>query len=151
MGLIEGISDGLAGAGRFVGGALADDPRRRRAVAVGGYTTTAVLSSLIGVTSTVVQAGLLRGASWAARGLRVPARNALLADVVPRAAYGRLRLRTHHGQPRRHRRVALSASCEGPRLSVGYDRSRRTGDFDVREIRPQAAAGGANEDLELAG
>jgi MFS family permease len=32
---------------------------------------------------------VLRGASWAARGLRVPARNALLADVVPADAYGR--------------------------------------------------------------
>ncbi len=89
LGLIEGISDGLAGAGRFVGGALADDPTRRRAVAVGGYTATAVLSSLIGITGNTVEVGVLRGASWAARGLRVPARNALLADVVPAGAYGR--------------------------------------------------------------
>ncbi len=89
LGLVEGISEGLAGAGRFVGGALSDDPQRRRTVAVGGYTTTAVLSSLIGVTSSVVAAGVLRGAAWAARGLRVPARNALLADVVPASAYGR--------------------------------------------------------------
>jgi MFS family permease len=89
LGLIEGVSDGLAGAGRFAGGALADDPGRRRAIAVGGYTTTAVLSALIGVAGNVVQVGVLRGASWAARGLRVPARNALLADVVPTGAYGR--------------------------------------------------------------
>jgi MFS family permease len=89
LGLIEGISEGLAGAGRFVGGALADDPRRRRAVAVGGYSATAVLSALIGATTSLVQAGFLRGAAWAARGLRVPARNALLADVVPAHAYGR--------------------------------------------------------------
>jgi MFS family permease len=89
LGLIEGISEGLAGAGRFVGGALADDPRRRRAVAVGGYSATAVLSALIGATTSVVQTGFLRGAAWAARGLRVPARNALLADVVPAHAYGR--------------------------------------------------------------
>lgn len=89
LGLIEGISEGLAGAGRFVGGALADDPKRRRAVAVGGYTATAVLSGLIGTTTSVVQAGVLRGAAWAARGLRVPARNALLADLVPAHAYGR--------------------------------------------------------------
>ncbi|MGH3565969.1 MAG: hypothetical protein ACRDRH_08035 [Pseudonocardia sp.] len=88
LGLIEGISEGLAGAGRFVGGALADDPQRRRTVAVGGYTATAVLSALIGTTTSVVQAGVLRGAAWAARGLRVPARNALLADVVPAEAYG---------------------------------------------------------------
>ncbi|MEJ7771761.1 MAG: MFS transporter [Geodermatophilaceae bacterium] len=89
LGLIEGISEGLAGAGRFVGGALADDPRRRRAVAVGGYSATAVLSALIGTTTSVVQAGVLRGAAWAARGLRVPARNALLADLVPAHAFGR--------------------------------------------------------------
>lgn len=89
LGLIEGVAEGLAGAGRFVGGALADDPKRRRAVAVGGYSATAVLSALIGTTTTVVQAGVLRGAAWAARGLRVPARNALLADVVPASAYGR--------------------------------------------------------------
>ena len=41
LGLIEGISEGLAGAGRFVSGALADDPQRRRTVAVGGYCATA--------------------------------------------------------------------------------------------------------------
>ena len=44
LGLIEGISDGLAGAARLGGGALADDPLRRRATAVGGYASTAVLS-----------------------------------------------------------------------------------------------------------
>jgi hypothetical protein len=31
LGLIEGLSDGLAGAARLAGGAIADDPRRRRA------------------------------------------------------------------------------------------------------------------------
>ena len=44
LGLIEGISDGLAGAARLGGGAFADDPHRRRATAVGGYASTAVLS-----------------------------------------------------------------------------------------------------------
>jgi sugar phosphate permease len=68
LGLIEGIADGLAGAGRFVGGALSDDPQRRRTLAVGGYTPTAVLSALIGVTTSTVQAGVLRRAGWAARG-----------------------------------------------------------------------------------
>jgi MFS family permease len=32
---------------------------------------------------------VLRAGAWTARGLRVPARNALLADVVPAGAYGR--------------------------------------------------------------
>ena len=87
--MIEGIADGLAGAARLGGGALADDPGRRRSVAVGGYATTAVLSGLIGAAGTAWQVGVLRAGAWTARGLRVPARNALLADVVPAAVYGR--------------------------------------------------------------
>ena len=89
LGLIEGIADGCAGVTRFAGGALADDPERRRRSAVGGYTATAVFSSLIGVTTGVWQVGILRAAAWSARGLRVPARNALLADVVPTHVYGK--------------------------------------------------------------
>jgi MFS family permease len=89
LGLIEGVSDGLAGTARLAGGALADDPVRRRSIAVGGYATTAVLSSLIGVSTGAGQAALLRAGAWSARGLRVPARNALLADLVPPEVYGR--------------------------------------------------------------
>jgi MFS family permease len=89
LGLIEGLADGLAGAARLAGGALADDPGRRRAQAVAGYTATAILSSLIGAASTVWQVAVLRAGAWAARGLRVPARNALLADIVPASVYGR--------------------------------------------------------------
>jgi MFS family permease len=89
LGLIEGISDAAAGGARLVGGALADDPARRRRIAVGGYTLTAVLASATGAGQTVWQVGLLRTGAWAARGLRVPARNALLADVVHPSAYGR--------------------------------------------------------------
>src|SRR5215210_771347 len=89
LGLIEGVADGAAGIARFAGGALADDPERRRRSALGGYAATAALSSLIGVTTSAWQAGALRAGAWAARGLRVPARNALLADAVPPAAYGR--------------------------------------------------------------
>jgi MFS family permease len=89
LGLIEGISDAAAGVARFGGGALADDPGRRRRIAVGGYTTTAVLSAAIGAAAAPWQAGILRAGAWAARGLRVPARNALLADIVPPTVYGR--------------------------------------------------------------
>jgi MFS family permease len=89
LGLIEGIADGLAGGARLAGGAIADDPQRRRAQAIAGYTTTAILSGLIGAATTVWQVGVLRAGAWAARGLRVPARNALLADIVPPTVYGR--------------------------------------------------------------
>jgi MFS family permease len=56
---------------------------------MGGYTATAVLSSLIGAAGAVWQVGVLRAGAWASRGLRVPARNALLADAVPPDVYGR--------------------------------------------------------------
>ena len=89
LGLIEGVADAAAGVARFAGGALADDPVRRRRVAVGGYTATAVLSSAVGLATSAWQVGVLRTGAWVARGIRVPARNALLADIVPANAYGR--------------------------------------------------------------
>lgn len=89
LGLIEGVSDGLAGLARLGGGALADDPTRRQKVAVGGYATTAVLSAATAGATSAWQVAILRAGAWTARGLRVPARNALLADVVPSSAYGR--------------------------------------------------------------
>ena len=89
LGLIEGVADGLAGAAKLAGGALADDPARRRATAVGGYTATAVLSAAIGLAGAAWQVGVLRSGAWIARGLRGPSRNALLADVVAPSAYGR--------------------------------------------------------------
>ena len=89
LGVIEGIADGLAGLARLGGGALADDPARRRATAVGGYSSVAVLSGLIGAATSLWQVAVLRTAAWTARGLRVPSRNALLADATPSQAYGR--------------------------------------------------------------
>lgn len=89
LGLIEGISDGLAGLARLAGGEPADDPGRRKAIAVGGYTLTALFSGGIATATSAWHAGLLRAGAWIARGYRVPARNALLADAVPARAYGR--------------------------------------------------------------
>lgn len=89
LGTIEGVADGIAGAAKLAGGALADDPGRRRATAMGGYTATAILSALIGAAVAVWQVALLRSAAWLSRGLRTPSRNALLTDVVASEAYGR--------------------------------------------------------------
>jgi hypothetical protein len=70
LGLVEGLAGGLAGGARLAGGAIADDPCRRRTVAVGGYATTAVLSGLLGAATSVWQVAILRAGAWAARGLR---------------------------------------------------------------------------------
>ncbi len=89
LGLIEGVADALSGVAKVAGGALADDPNRRRSVAVGGYTLTAILSALIGISTAVWQVAIFRTAAWTARGVRGPSRNALLADAVDPTAYGR--------------------------------------------------------------
>ncbi|HKF86205.1 MAG TPA: MFS transporter [Candidatus Limnocylindrales bacterium] len=89
LGVIEGLSDAVSGFAKLAGGALADDPNRRRRVALGGYVATALLSSSVGLATTAWQVGVLRAFAWAARGIRGPARNALLADAVEPAAFGR--------------------------------------------------------------
>ena len=108
------VADGLAGAARLGGGALADDPERRRATAVGGYTATAVLSGahrrrdarLAGRRA----AGRRVGGPWAARA--GPQRPAGRRRAGRRLRPG-LRLRAGDGQPRRDRRPAARARPGG--------------------------------------
>jgi MFS family permease len=89
LGLIEGFADGLGGVSRLAGGAIADDPARRRKAAVGGYTATAFLGGAIGLATAVWQVGALRVSAWVARGLRAPSRSALLTEAVSEGTYGR--------------------------------------------------------------
>ena len=58
-------------------------------MASGGYLVTAAATGAIGLAVTVWQAGLLRAAAWLARGVRSPARDAMLASLAPPTAYGR--------------------------------------------------------------
>lgn len=89
LGLIEAVSDALTGLAKLVGGPLANDARRRREMASGGYVATAVATGAIGLAATVWQVGVLRAVAWTSRGLRSPARDSMLASLAPREAYGR--------------------------------------------------------------
>jgi MFS family permease len=89
LGVIEGISDALTGLAKLVAGPLANDERRRLRMASGGYLVTAAATGALGLAITVWQAGLLRAGAWLARGVRSPARDAMLASLAPREAYGR--------------------------------------------------------------
>lgn len=89
LGAIEGASDALVGLSKLAGGPLSADPRRRARIASGGYLMTAAATAAIAATSAVWQVAILRGLAWASRGLRSPARDALLVSLVPRSAYGR--------------------------------------------------------------
>jgi MFS family permease len=89
LGLIEGIADGVMGIATLAGGPLADDPARRARLARGGYLVLAVFTGAIGLAATAWQAGLLRSLAWAARGLRSPARDSLLASLASEDTFGR--------------------------------------------------------------
>lgn len=89
LGVIEGVSDALTGLTKVAGGPLANDPARRRTLATGGYLVTAAATSAIGAATGVWQVGVLRALAWAARGIRSPARDALLSSLADPRAYGR--------------------------------------------------------------
>jgi MFS family permease len=89
LGVIDGISDALMGVMKLIGGPLANNPHRRARTASGGYLGTAVATGAIGAAVTVWQVGALRAIAWLSRGLRSPARDALLASLSPVAAHGR--------------------------------------------------------------
>lgn len=89
LGTIEGVADALVGLSKLAGGPLSADPTRRARLASGGYLVTAVATAAIGLATAVWQVAILRALAWMSRGLRSPARDALLVSLVPRFAYGR--------------------------------------------------------------
>ena len=89
LGLIEGLADGLASFSKLFGGWLADEPRRRKPIAVAGYLTTGLSTGALALATSWLHVLGARSVGWLARGLRGPARDAMLADSVPREALGR--------------------------------------------------------------
>jgi len=86
---IDGVADALTGLSKLAGGPLASDPRRRGALARGGYVGTAVATAAIGLTSAIWQVAILRALAWVSRGLRSPARDMVLTDLAAREKTGR--------------------------------------------------------------
>lgn len=89
LGLIEGVSDALTGVAKFLAGPLADEEGLRLRMACGGYVVTAAATGAIGLAGAVWQAGLLRASAWLARGVRSPARDAMLSSLSEPHSYGR--------------------------------------------------------------
>lgn len=89
LGTVEGVADGLSSAAKLYGGWLADRLRSRKRIAAGGYGVMALAPLVIAAATVwpVVLAG--RVLAWVSRGLRTPARKALLADAVTPETYGR--------------------------------------------------------------
>jgi MFS family permease len=89
LGIIEGVSDGLASFAKLAGGWLADHPRRRKPIAVGGYVVTGVATAFFGFATHWVHVLAARSVGWLGRGVREPARDAMMADAVPEGSLGR--------------------------------------------------------------
>ncbi|GMV97671.1 MAG: MFS transporter [Phycisphaerae bacterium] len=89
LGTIEGFADGLSSLAKLYGGWLADRLRRRKVLCAGGYGFMAFSPVVIALAGNwfVVLGG--RVLAWVSRGLRTPARKALLADAVTPETYGR--------------------------------------------------------------
>jgi MFS family permease len=89
LGAIEGISDGLSSITKLISGHWTDRLRRRKPFVVSAYALTALATGAIGFASSGAQVLLARSTAWLARGVRNPAKKALLAASVPPDAYGR--------------------------------------------------------------
>jgi MFS family permease len=89
LGLIEGVSDGLSSFAKLASGYYTDHLRRRKPIAILGYTLTTLGVAAFGLATAAWQILALRATAWFGRGLRTPVRKALLAAAVDRHAYGR--------------------------------------------------------------
>jgi len=89
LGAIEGIADGLSSFAKLIAGHYTDRLKRRKPLAVFGYAFTALCTASFALATHAYQILLGRAGAWLGRGVRSPARKALLAADVPPNAYGR--------------------------------------------------------------
>lgn len=89
LGAIEGVADGLSSFTKLAAGYWTDRLKRRKPLVAGAYAITALATGSIGLAASAFEVMISRSTAWLARGVRTPARKALLAAAVPREAYGR--------------------------------------------------------------
>jgi len=89
LGAIEGISDGLSSFAKLASGHFTDRLKRRKPLAVFGYAVTAFATASFAFATHAYHVLFGRALAWLGRGVRSPAKKALLAADVPPNAYGR--------------------------------------------------------------
>jgi MFS family permease len=89
LGAIEGIADGLSSFAKLAGGYYTDQLKRRKPLAVIGYAVTALATASFAFATHAYHVLFGRALAWLGRGVRSPARKALLAADVSPEAYGR--------------------------------------------------------------
>ncbi len=89
LGAIEGVADGLSSFTKLAAGHFTDRLKHRKPLALFGYAFTALSTASFAFATHAVHVLFGRAAAWLGRGVRSPARKALLAADVPPQAYGR--------------------------------------------------------------
>jgi MFS family permease len=89
LGAIEGIADGLSSFTKLAAGHFTDRLKRRKPLALFGYAFTACATASFAFATHAVHILVGRVGAWVGRGVRSPAKKALLAADVPPNAYGR--------------------------------------------------------------
>jgi MFS family permease len=89
LGLFDGISELGASLAKLWAGWLADHPRWRRPLVIGGYLVAAVTRPVIGATSAAWQVIALRATDRIGKGIRTPPRDAVIADATAPEMRGR--------------------------------------------------------------
>jgi len=89
LGAIEGLADGLSSFAKLGAGHYTDHLKRRKPLAVFGYAFTALATASFAFATQAYHLLIGRAAAWLGRGVRSPAKKALLAADVSPSAYGR--------------------------------------------------------------
>lgn len=89
LGAIEGIADGFSSFAKLAAGHFTDHLKRQKPLAVLGYAFTALSTASLAFATHAYHVLFARALAWLGRGVRSPAKKALLAADVPPNAYGR--------------------------------------------------------------
>jgi MFS family permease len=89
LGAIEGIADGLSSFAKLAAGHYTDRLKRRKPLAIFGYAFTALATASFAFATQAYHVLFGRSLAWLGRGVRSPAKKALLAADTPTGAYGR--------------------------------------------------------------
>src|SRR3984957_427382 len=89
LGAIEGVADGLSSFTKLAAGHLTDRLKTRKPLAVFGYAVTTLATASFAFATQAYQVMLGRTGAWLGRGVRSPAKKALLASAGRPGGVGR--------------------------------------------------------------
>lgn len=88
VGFITGVADAIASCIKPFSGWLGDR-FPKKPIIIFGYAITGFFSALIGIATSITSITLLRTVAWFGKGVREPARDALLSQSITSSLYGR--------------------------------------------------------------